>query len=69
MEARERRRESADQVYVWAVCLFAFRTAHLANPWGVNCATSNAVALPYINTAEFGATYFQAALPSWYPGI
>mmetsp|Transcript_47745 Transcript_47745/g.91288 ORF Transcript_47745/g.91288 Transcript_47745/m.91288 type:complete len:265 (-) Transcript_47745:314-1108(-) len=45
--------------------------AHIGNPWGVNVATSNSVAIPYMHPEVFsnGAAYWAAALPSWYPGV
>jgi len=43
-------------------------TAHIADPWNVNVATSNSVAIPYMHPEIFtdGSAYWAAALPSWY---
>ena len=43
-------------------------TSHLADPWGMNVATSNSVAIPYMHPEIFtnGSAYWAAALPSWY---
>jgi len=48
--------------------------AHIADPWGVNVATSNTVAIPYMHPEVFAsgagsAAYWAAALPPWYPGV
>merc|ERR1711998_356172 len=47
--------------------------AHLADPWGMNVATSNKIAIPCLPPEIFnynsGAEFWNAALPSWYPGI
>jgi light-harvesting complex I chlorophyll a/b binding protein 1 len=43
-------------------------TSHLADPWSVNVATSNSVAIPYMHPEIFsnGSAYWAAALPTWY---
>jgi light-harvesting complex I chlorophyll a/b binding protein 1 len=43
-------------------------TAHIADPWNVNVATSNSVAIPYMHPEIFtnGSAYWAAALPTWY---
>ena len=45
---------------------------HLADPWGVNVATNNSVAVPYLHPESVGTAagaYWQSALPAWYPGL
>jgi len=47
--------------------------AHIADPWGMNVATSNTVAIPYMHPEAFAsgsgvAAYWAAAAPYWYPG-
>jgi len=48
--------------------------AHISDPWGMNVATSNSVAIPYMHPEVFSsgagsAAYWAAAVPSWYPGV
>lgn len=48
--------------------------AHVGDPWNMNVATSNSVAIPYMHPEVFangagGAAYWAAAVPSWYPGV
>lgn len=43
--------------------------AHISDPWGVNIATSNSVALPFAHADAFGGSFWSAAVPSWYAGL
>jgi len=42
--------------------------AHISDPFGMNVATSNPVAIPYMHPEIFtdGAAYWAAAVPGWY---
>jgi hypothetical protein len=44
------------------------RVAHISDPFGMNVATSNPVAIPYMHPEIFtdGAAYWAAAVPGWY---
>jgi len=46
--------------------------AHIADPWGVNVATTNSVAIPYLHpesVGQAGGLFWDAAVPAWYPGL
>lgn len=44
-------------------------SAHVADPWAVNVATNNPLAVPFLHFSELtGSDYWAAAVPAWYPG-
>lgn len=44
--------------------------AHIADPWGMNVATSNDIAVPYMHADKFfSPEFWSAAVPTWYPGV